>query len=631
MKSIRKIQFAAVLALALNGAAHAAPAEESTPENGRTFEARTFDDRQIVHVLNRLAFGPRAGDVETVRETGVLAWIDAQLRPETVDDKSVERKLSVLTTLRLTPAQLQNAYAADQVFQKMRKVEKARDDKPAKAAPQELAADETAPPISKKAALAARVSQQRQQEIAAQGRRNGFELGISVQAVGEAQNARLVRAAESNRQLTEVLVDFWSNHFNLDAKKGVVRTLRIADERDAIRPHVVGKFRDLLGASAKSPAMLFYLDNFRSTQATEIARPFKRKNRPAKRPIVDGVAMTDAEMDEMADFEMPKKMRGGINENYARELMELHTLGVGGGYSQKDVQEVARCFTGWSFDPQSGEFAFRPRQHDNGAKVVLGRAIPANGGIRDGEIVLDILAQNPATARHLSRRLCRRFVADEPPPALVERAAQVFLKSGGNLRATTRTIVTSPEFFAATGSKIKSPFEFAVSCVRALNGTIEVLDAKIPRQRLVLIANGVATLGRGNARAKGVRTLPRELATMGQPLFGFQAPTGWPEDSRSWVSAGALVARLNFSLALAGGSIDGIRLPTLRAQGENPAVRVQNLAMALLGTPLSPATQATIEKQLAPDAAGLRPVGADGFDTWKTCALILGSPEFQRR
>ena len=576
------------------GIAHAAPPVEtkSTPENGRT-----FDERAIVHVLNRLAFGPRPGDVAALRDQGVIAWIDAQLAPETLEDRAVEAKLEPLATLRLSQSQLLNAYDADRAFGQMRKAE-----------------------TQKAGDAPVKTLNARQKAAAAEGTRNGFQVGIGLQALGESQTARLVRAVESKRQLQENLVDFWSNHFNLDARKGPVRTLRIADEREVIRPHVLGKFREMLGASAKSPAMLFYLDNFRSTQATEIRRPLNRKDRAAKKQVADA---------EMMEAAIPKKMRGGINENYARELMELHTLGVG-GYSQKDVQEVARCFTGWSFSQQSGEFEFRPRAHDNGAKVVLGRAIPAGGGIRDGETVLDILAQSPATARHLARRLSQRFVADEPPPALVERAAQVFLKTGGDLKAVTRAVVTSPEFFAATSSKIKSPFEFAASAVRALGGTVAVPNPGRPRERQTLIDNGATSLGRNNARARATRTLPRELALMGQPFFAFQAPTGYPEDSRTWVSAGALVARLNFALALAGGQMSDVHSPQIRLEGQNAAARVQNLARTLLGTPLSATTQATIEKQVAP-AAGMRPVSTHGSDAQKICALILGSPEFQRR
>ena len=258
------------------------------------------------------------------------------------------------------------------------------------------------------------------------------------------QQAKLIRAADSNRQLQEVLVDFWSNHFNIDVKKNFDRILKVADDRDVIRPHIFGKFRDLLEASAKSPAMqLIYLDNWQST----VPRTVKMGEVMVTQKIHDQMM---ANGNGTLAPEVPKvgDKKGGINENYGREIMELHTLGVDGGYTQKDVQEVARCFTGWSINRDNGEFQFHPRMHDNGEKVVLGHAIPANGGMQDGETVLDILAASPATAHHIALEMCERFVSDDPSPALVDRIAGVFTKTCGDLRAVTEAVLTSPEFLS---------------------------------------------------------------------------------------------------------------------------------------------------------------------------------------
>jgi uncharacterized protein (DUF1800 family) len=246
--------------------------------------------------------------------------------------------------------------------------------------------------------------------------------------------------------------------------------------------------------------------------------------------------------DEADDVAPPT--RGGINENYARELMELHTLGVNGGYTQKDVQEVARCFTGWSINRETGEFQFRRFAHDKGEKVVLGQRIPPGGFMQDGERVLDILAKHPSTARFLARKMSMRLVSDQPPAGLVERAAQAFLKSDGDLRVLVDTIVQSKEFWSGSSyrSKIKSPFEYAVSAVRALDGTVFVPDATRPAGRTALIAVGSTSVypnAGGQRGGRGGRSLAYEIAAMGQPLYSFQAPTGYPEKSQSWVSAGA--------------------------------------------------------------------------------------------
>jgi uncharacterized protein (DUF1800 family) len=329
--------------------------------------------------------------------------------------------------------------------------------------------------------------------------------------MGERRNAvalalaedKIHRAIVSRRQLEEVLVDFWFNHFNVDARKGRVRLLIADYEQIAIRPYVLGRFRDMLGATARHPAMLFYLDNWLNTLPAT-AMPASVQRRLARQPA---------------------RGRRGPNENYARELMELHTLGVDGGYTERDVVEVARAFTGWTIGGFADRDAFRfvPRLHDSGEKVVLGHRLAAGRGVEDGERVLDLLASRPATARFVSAKLARRFVSDTPPATLIERMAAAFVASGGDLRAVMCLLLASPEFLAppARGAKFKTPLEFVVSAVRAAD--LEMLD---------------------------LRALVRSVADLGMPLYQCQPPTGYRDAMGAWANAGALVARLNFALAL---------------------------------------------------------------------------------
>jgi uncharacterized protein (DUF1800 family) len=544
-----------------------------------------------------------------VREMGLGRWIEQQLNPKTLDDTAVEQKLAGLKTLQMTPRQLRLAYEVDTAsFIKslmQAQPQKADGGNRNKRNMRRQVQQGNGRLQFSPAALQSLTPQQRRTIEMLQ--EENIPTGASVLAVGELVNAKIVRAVESKRQLQEVLVDFWSNHFNLDVKKGQVRTLKVADERDVIRPHVLGKFRDLLGASAKSPAMLFYLDNFRSTRT---AQPPTGRRRNAKAQMA--------------------RARGGINENYARELMELHTLGVDGGYTQKDVQEVARCLTGWSFNRDSGEFQFRPFQHDDEEKEVLGQKIPAGGGIRDGERVLDILASHPATAKFIAHKLCVRFISDQPPAAAVERAAKVFRETDGDLRQVVQSIIYAPEFFSTQSyrAKIKSPFEFAVSSVRVLGGSVEVPDQARPFNRQRLIADGQTSTSGGNRGGNGRqrKSLAQQIAMMGQPLFSYQAPTGWPEDSREWVSTGALIARLNFTLALVGNEVAQVEVaPKSLVQdiaAEDHEAVLNRLFDRLLGSNASDSTRATLLKQI--------PSGTPA-DANKLTALVLGSPEFQRR
>jgi uncharacterized protein (DUF1800 family) len=427
------------------------------------------DDQAATHALNRLAYGPRPGDVEAVRGMGVAAWIERQLHPERISDAALDARLAPLTTLTLDAATIVRDYDRPAVAER-RQRQRAKADAPdaTTASTTDAPGDDTRPALTP--------AQQKLRSVLA-----------------ELEDAKILRAVYSERQLEAVLVDVWFNHFNVFAGKGPTRSYVTEYERDVIRPHVLGRFRELLGATAKSPAMLFYLDNWRNVDR-------------------------------------------GLNENYARELLELHTVGVDGGYTQQDIVHVARAFTGWTMRPREGSgFRFVAALHDRGPKTVLGHAIRAGGGIDDGEQVLDLLAAHPRTAHRVATTLAQRFVSDTPPPALVERAAARFLATHGDLREVVRTIVTSPEFFApATAhAKLKTPFEFVASALRA-----------------------------ATADVRNARPLARTLRELGMPLYFCQPPTGYADTAEAWASAGALVSRVNFALALGTNRVPGSRMPT---------------------------------------------------------------------
>jgi uncharacterized protein (DUF1800 family) len=511
-------------------------------------------DQQVQQVLNRLAFGPRPGDVARVREMGVDRWIALQLAPDRIDDHVMD---SIVATSYEGLDRSTNDIVADYVKgqQALRRTQA------------QLAQGGDS---SGKKDLRAEVLRQNP-ELRDQLRR-------SQRALGELQSAKLARAVGSERQLQEVMTDFWENHFSVFAGKGVTRLFLPSYDRDVIRPHALGKFRDLLGAVAKSPAMLFYLDQWQST--VDSLHPSELAMRaPARRGARRATAMQPPRPAQAA------RTRRGLNENYARELMELHTLGVDGGYTQQDVIEVARALTGWTMNPrQSAEFVFRPAIHDAGEKVVLGHRLPAGRGIEDGELVLDILARDPHTAHFIAHKLAVRFVSDDPPPALVERAAQTFLKTDGDIRETVRTIVTSPEFFsrAAYHSKVKSPFELVASSLRALG-----------------------------AQPDTSMRSAQAVAFLGQPMFGHRDPNGWPETGDAWMNSGAILNRINFGAALAGG-----RLP-------NASVAQWSEAERLRGAPRDEQVDAVVDAFLGGHvSADTRQILMDGENplAWKLSA-----------
>ena len=541
-------------------------------------------DEQVQQVLNRLAFGARSGDAERVRAVGVDRWIALQLTPSRIDDAAAEQLVGHYETL--------NANTADLV-ETFRQVQEAR-----RREQMQLRADGDTAASKRDARRDALADDPQLRDLVRRAQR----------VVGDVQSAKLARAVVSERQLDEVMVDFWENHFSVYSGKGQTRLFLASYDRDVIRPFALGRFRDLLGAVAKSPAMLFFLDNWQS--AADSMHPTLAAVR-GSRPRPFGLAGRPAQ---------PRRARG-LNENYARELMELHTLGVDGGYSQKDVIEVARALTGWTMNPRDGAFVFRPEMHDAGTKVVLGHTLPAGRGIDDGEDVLDIVARHPSTARFIATKLVRHFVSDSAPPALVNRCAGVFTKTDGDIRETMRCIVTSPEFFsrAAYRAKVKTPFEVVASALRAMNAQPD--------------------------------TTPRTaqlVARLGQPIFGRQTPDGWPDRGDAWMNTGAILNRINFGLAVAAGRVPGASLASWPAamslRGLSRQEQVDGVIKAILGGQSSPETRSILlsgenpllDKLGHPDSASMatgaalnRPVRLDGLA--QVVGLALGSPEFQRR
>jgi uncharacterized protein (DUF1800 family) len=599
---------------------------------------------EIIHVLNRITFGPRPGDVDAVQKMGLRNYIEQQLHPESIDDSVVDQEVAQFDLLQMSAEQLGQFYFEE--GKRNREKQKKLAEAAAAAANATSSADGQTPAMNP--AMTPPAPAPNQGEIAPPDTAStapGMPEGMAgtrqppprrtVEAIGQLEDAKLVRAIDSNRQLQEVLVDFWENHFNIDVKKGPCRVLAVAEDRDVIRPRIWGKFRDLLEATAKSPAMLFYLDNATNTVQRTLS-PRQQELRLRLAQFMPGLAAAaGVAPTQNPDEPLEPKKVGGINENYGREIMELHTLGVNAGYTQQDVQEVARCFTGWTFDRKTGEFLFRPGQHDNGSKIVLGHEIPAGGGIEDGEQVLDILCSSPACAHFISREMCQRFVSDDPPEALVNRIAGVFTQTGGDLRAVTEAILTSPEFLSpeSFGNKIKSPLEFAVSAVRASESAIVPRDPP-PFQDRRPAMEGAGVLGRGKAADRIAQAKRQSLnwhvVELGEPLFACTPPTGYTEVSKSWVSPGALIERLNFALALTQQQVSDVRFDTQKILGgidlDYPEKVLDQCVAVLLQNNITAATKKVLAASAVPPSGSGQTV-----DPSKLIALILGSPEFQRK
>jgi uncharacterized protein (DUF1800 family) len=699
--------------------------------------AGASDQRRALHALNRLTFGPRPGDVQRVMAMGVDQWIELQLHPEKIDDRTLSARLEPFRTLRMNTKELAENFPDGQeinqvmngkksmpsdaalrmVYQvqidrqqekKERLQEAGKNGTPTGA---EVANNGAAASSSSAAAQGTNAAMESSTRIAAnsssgseatadpslkpdpanndamapaappakltpeeeeQARRREEQLyaDLDVQhlpsvpaderfkkvlslspagqlavadslrggkgqefleglppkqkeilqamnnppgvVTGELAQAKLLRAIYSDRQLEEVMTDFWFNHFNVFVDKGVDRLLVTSYERDVIRPHALGKFEDLLVATAKSPAMLFYLDNWLSVgpdsaQALGIpANPYARRYPPRPRPNQG-------------------KRPSGLNENYGRELLELHTLSVNGGYSQRDVTEVAKVFTGWTIDKpyQGGAFKFDPRMHEPGPKFVLGHRIKPKGE-GEGLEVLHKLATSPQTAHFISLKLAERFVSDDPPPDLVDRMAKTFLKKKGDIREVLSVLFHSPEFWEdrTYRAKVKTPLEFVASAMRATGAEV---DDALPLVRL--------------------------LNNMGMPLYGAQPPTGYSMKAETWVSSSALLNRMNFAVALTSGKIKAVKVDVGPLAGNNPpnpppdsTLALSTLEASLLAGDVSKQTHdsitaqidaaATIGAQQKQDGKGAARKPADTPhppDMNTIAGLLLGSPEFQRR
>ena len=617
------------------------------------------DHKRAVHALNRLTFGPRPGDVDRVMQMGVDKWIDLELHPEKISDAALDAKLAGFRTLRMGAKEIVENFPPNEVIRQIAegKAELPRDptkravyeaqlqryenkqDRKNKDKSDDLDADPEQmrrreahrAAIVKAEELLDLPADERMKEIMQMSPEDRLALANSAKGakgdallegmnpkqketmqalnnpeqvvVNELTQAKLLRAIYSERQLDEVMTDFWINHFNVFINKGADRYLMTSYERDAIRPHALGKFEDLLVATAKSPAMMFYLDNWLSVgPESEIARgiPPHPRGRPAP-----------------PSRRKKGKPSSGLNENYGRELMELHTLSVNGGYSQKDVTEVAKVFTGWTLDPpkKGGEFHFEPRMHEPGDKVVLGHLIKQNGE-KEGLQVLHLLAHNLNTAHFISQKLAMRFVSDDPQPALVDRMTQTFLKKNGDIREVLRTMFKAPEFWSPEiyRAKVKTPLEFVVSAVRASGAEVE-----------------------------DTRALAGTLNNMGMMLYGMLPPTGYSMRADTWVNSSALLGRMNFALGLSAGKIRGVKVdngnlaarsaPEGASAAPDAPTALAALESSLLNGDISKQTHDTISKQLDDPKITQRrlddPKRAPNIAA--ITGLILGSPEFQRR
>lgn len=505
---------------------------------------------RATHLLNRLSFGPRPGDIESLLQTGEMRWIDQQLNPQRSSlPAALQSELDRLDTLHLPINTLTAEYQQN-----------------LQAIVAQQADGNTARPAG--GGMAARNSRR----------------SIIREVAYESSRARLLRAIDSPHQLEELMVDFWFNHFNVFIGKGLDRVLVGHYETHAIRPHVFGSFRELLGATAKHPAMLFYLDNAQSVGGAAVGR------RPGANT--------------------------GLNENYARELMELHTLGADGGYTQHDVTELARILTGWTFsrrDDSGNAFRFEPQRHDPGSKLWLGHRLEG-GGQREGEFALDVLAAHPATARRIGYKLAQYFVADNPPDSLVSTLASEFSRSRGNIRDVLAVLFAAPEFWASSEQKFKTPYQFVVSSVR-------VAGLSLPSNVLPLMSS---------------------LNQMGMPLFGCPTPDGYANTEAAWLNAEAMTRRLNFATALATGRLPlnhamdagGLPMPGLNpGPGANPGPgRPAMREPEVVRPPSMPAVDwrallATLDPLVKPRTRSV--VESSALEL--RSALLLGSPEFMRR
>jgi len=623
-------------------------------------------DQKIAHVLNRLTFGATPGYFEKVKAIGFEQFIEQQLDPGSIKDELAEAKTSNLEVFKLSTAEIFAKYPNPGALLRMLETN-------------EQANARSLDQNQNNATVSPEDQMKRRQQIAEIYRKYDFKPAQQIAA--QVLSNRILRATYSERQLQEVMVDFWQNHFNVFVGKNPVRWYIPSYERDVLRKHALGNFKDLVVGTAQHPAMLAYLDNFENVapnsqlaNANPRAQRFQRQLENGQLPAVArerikrNRGLTDAQLDQRLKQmqQAGANMRGrGINENYARELMELHTLGVDGGYTQKDVTEVARCFTGWTIadprgyrkvsasvinknedrryermqarfeipdDVESGEFYFNSRWHDGSEKVVLGQKIK-EGGMKDGLKVIDLLVKNPATAKFIARKLAVKFVNDNPSEALVSRIAQAFQKSDGDIKTTLRALFNDAEFFAAENyrAKIKTPFELMVSSLRALGADTRFSGALL--------------------------ALARKL---GEVPYGYQAPTGYPDSAEDWVNTGALLERMNFAVALSSNRIPQTNVNLKQFEAKTPGEIFERSVAAILRGEVSSETKSALLKQLDKPLPELKleepeeepieemppmqmPVGrrlnrqvrllppTGNPEVFKIVGLLLGSPEFQRQ
>ena len=653
------------------------------------------EDQKILHVLNRLGFGARPGDVERVKAMGLQKYIDQQLNPSAIDDSATEAKVKGLDVFGLSTSEIFAKYPNPGAL--LRQLQGVKKGKQVDAvATQQKVGDQQQMPITPGQPLPPALAQgltpdeQKERQQTLRQLYAKYDLHPAQQILPQIVANRVMRDVYSERQLQEVMVDFWQNHFNVFSGKNAVRWYIPSYERDVIRPNALGNFKDLLVGTAKSPAMLFYLDNFQNVSPNSPQPGQNRGNQQLANYIKNGGQLTpqmrdrmrqngatDAQIDQriaqMRSGQQPqqaKQAKRGLNENYARELMELHTLGVDHGYTQQDIIEVAKCFTGWTIadptgyrrvaaldiegkdnrklnqlqrmpgvpaDLDSGEFFFNPQWHEGGAKMVMGQKVDA-GGMKDGLAVIDMLVDSPYTAKFIAKKLAVKFVSDNPSDALVQRIADAFHSSHGDIKTTLRAIFTSPEFFAPENyrAKIKTPYELAITSIRALGGD-----------------------------TTGSPAFLAMLNKLGEVPYGWQAPTGYPDKAEDWVNTGALLERLNYAIAVASNRIPGTHVD-LKSFASSDKSQILDRAIAeILNGEISPGTKATLLKQIQaplpevkagsdlnnddmmaatmqgnPAPVGQGPRGGQQArllaptgdpEVFKVVSLVLGTPEFQRQ
>jgi uncharacterized protein (DUF1800 family) len=560
-------------------------------------------DEATLHALNRLGYGPRPGDIERIRKMGLEKWVEQQLHPDSISDSELDERLQKYPTILMSSTRLLDEFPPPNQAVKKEGITKAE----FKEQQQEKRRD-AVDQIKKTGNDNLDRAQQQLAKMVGPDR-----------IIAELSMAKLDRAVYSQRQLEAVMEDFWFNHFNIFANKGVDKWLVTSYVRDTIRPHTMGRFQDLLVATAKSPAMLFYLDNWLSADPAAFQR--MQREIAQRRARYQGIfgggaapaprtfpAKSNAPQPNAA---APKKEERGLNENYGREVMELHTVGVDAGYTQQDVIAMAECLTGWTVhEPRKDpEFFFDERIHAQGKKIVMGRTFDY-GGMKDAEEALRFLANHPSTGIFVSRELARHFVSDNPPQSLVDRMADNYAETGGDIRSLLKTMIYSPEFWSkeAYRAKVKTPFELVASTARALEADVAV---GLP--------------------------LAQWVGRMGEPLFLCQPPTGYSDKAETWVNTGALLNRLNFALAFAGDKMAGATVNLKGLLGAE-ALREPNAALGrsidiFLGGQVSPTTRQTLESRLSdPQILQARlddPVKQ--VNEGLVAGLVLGAPEFQRR